>query len=709
LILHARRVALLVALVLAVGGVGLSTEAVGSASKPLPRATVSPHAMVPGQILVGFRARVGQAQRAATVSMVGGSRLQRLLVPRVELISVHGKSVATAISQLESDRRVAYAEPNWIATPAAIPNDPSFSQLWALQNTGQTVNGTAGTPGADIGAPGAWDTTTGSSAVTVGIADTGIDADHPDLTANVVTGASFVKGVTDTADDVWHGSFVAGVVGAVGNNGAGVTGVNWDVSMAPLKICDLVAVSSSIPPAQCTAAAQANAFTYAGNHGFPVVNASMNTNAFSQTVHDAIQHAANTLFVAAAGNRMLNLDTTPQYPCSYSLTNILCVAATDQFDNLAAFSNWGAKSVDLAAPGTDIYGVTPWTERFADTYSQPLSGRWVTGGTGGAWEQTCGSTQCYVVSNPAGTTYSNFEDAWLQSSVPFSLADFQRCQVTFRLKGSVAAPDLLIVEASVDGVSWSQGGSWSGQLPNWKTASFRIWSVNDAPNAYIRFRLQTDASGTASGVSIDDASVRCQPAPGTYAGTEYTFSQGTSFSTAYVTGAAALLKAYRPAATVADIRKALLDGGDTTPALVGKTVSGKRLDISGAFESLSSGGRIRIETIFFDSPGADTKRNSSLNREWIRLKNTGSTARKLTGWTIRDKGGHVYRFRTYKLAAGKAVTIHSGTGSNTPRHRYWRSDKYIWDNHGDTARLTNKAGELLDKCSYSGAGSSVSC
>jgi subtilisin family serine protease len=513
--------------------------------------------------------------------------LQRLLMPEVELIRVRGKDVATVISRLEHDRRVAYAEPNWIATPAAVPNDPSFGQLWALQNTGQLVNGTTGTPDADIGAAGAWDATTGSHAVTVGIADSGIDIGHPDLVANVVAGASFVKGVTDTGDDVWHGSFVAGVVGAVGNNGMGVTGVNWGVSMAPLKICDLVAVSASVPPVQCTAAAQANAYTYASQHGFPIVNASLNTTSFSQTVYNAILNAPKTLFVATAGNKALNVETTPQYPCSYTLPNILCVAATDQSDKLAAFSNWGASSVDLAAPGTNIYGVTPWTERFTDNYSEPLTDRWVTGGSGGAWQRTCGSARCYVVSNPAGTTYSNSENAWLQTAVPLPLTDFGRCQVTFRLKGVVQSPDQLIVEASTDGISWSPGGSWNGQLPNWKNAFFRIWSANDAPNAYIRFRLQTDESGTAIGVSIDDAAVRCQPAPGTYAGTEYTFSQGTSFSTAYVTGAAALMKAYRPTATVAEIRNALLAGGDPEPALVGKTVSGKRLDIGGALAALT--------------------------------------------------------------------------------------------------------------------------
>jgi Lamin Tail Domain len=118
---------------------------------------------------------------------------------------------------------------------------------------------------------------------------------------------------------------------------------------------------------------------------------------------------------------------------------------------------------------------------------------------------------------------------------------------------------------------------------------------------------------------------------------------------------------------------------------------------------------IRITEIFFDSPGADSGSNSSLNAEWIRLKNTGSSGKFLTGWTVRDTSGHVYRFGTYKLAAGKTVTVHTGKGSNTARNRYWRSDEYIWNNDGDRAKLKNKAGNVIDTCSYSGAGSSVNC
>jgi hypothetical protein len=118
---------------------------------------------------------------------------------------------------------------------------------------------------------------------------------------------------------------------------------------------------------------------------------------------------------------------------------------------------------------------------------------------------------------------------------------------------------------------------------------------------------------------------------------------------------------------------------------------------------------IRIARIYFDSPGADTGSNASLNAEWIRLKNTGSKGRRLTGWTIRDASGHTYRFGTFTLHAGTTVTVHTGSGSNSSGHRYWRLNNYAWNNTGETARLRNTAGTLIDRCSYSGAGSSVAC
>lgn len=123
----------------------------------------------------------------------------------------------------------------------------------------------------------------------------------------------------------------------------------------------------------------------------------------------------------------------------------------------------------------------------------------------------------------------------------------------------------------------------------------------------------------------------------------------------------------------------------------------------------TSSAAVRIVKIYFDPAGADTGSNSSLNAEWIRLKNTGTTGRSLTNWRVRDRQAHVYRFGSYTLGAGKTVTIHTGRGANTAANRYWRLDNYVWNNDGDKATLKRANGTVVDTCSYSGAGSSVAC
>jgi hypothetical protein len=118
---------------------------------------------------------------------------------------------------------------------------------------------------------------------------------------------------------------------------------------------------------------------------------------------------------------------------------------------------------------------------------------------------------------------------------------------------------------------------------------------------------------------------------------------------------------------------------------------------------------IKIREIYFDSPGADTGSNKSLNAEWVLIKNTGTTRKTLTGWTLRDTSHHVYKFPTFKLGPGKSVKVHTGKGSNTASNLYWKLDYYVWNNDGDTAKLRKKDGSLVDSCSYSGAGSSKLC
>ncbi|MEW6223210.1 MAG: lamin tail domain-containing protein [Chloroflexota bacterium] len=118
---------------------------------------------------------------------------------------------------------------------------------------------------------------------------------------------------------------------------------------------------------------------------------------------------------------------------------------------------------------------------------------------------------------------------------------------------------------------------------------------------------------------------------------------------------------------------------------------------------------IQIYRIYFDSPGADSGSNSSLNAEWIQLRNRCSSAKSLTGWTVRDTSSHIYRFGSFSLGAGASVRLHTGKGTNTAGHRYWASRYYIWNNNGDRATVKNAAGTVIDRCSFSGAGSAVYC
>lgn len=118
---------------------------------------------------------------------------------------------------------------------------------------------------------------------------------------------------------------------------------------------------------------------------------------------------------------------------------------------------------------------------------------------------------------------------------------------------------------------------------------------------------------------------------------------------------------------------------------------------------------VRLVKVQYDSPGSDSGSNSSLNAEYVVIKNTGNKARTLTGWTLRDTSSHVYKFGTYKLRAGYTVTIHTGKGTNTAAHRYWGKGWYVWNNDGDKATLKNRAGSVIDRCSWSGGGTSTSC
>jgi thermitase len=322
---------------------------------------------VPGEIIVKMKKSANLSSYVG-VSEITGSDFKVIKIDK-------DKDVIEAAAELAKDPNIEYAEPNYIFHISSVPNDTYYStnKLWGLNNTGQTISGTdsmsannPGNSGDDINAEEAWTLITDCSTRTVAVIDTGVRYTHEDLIDNMWNGGGsypnhgydFFNSDNNPDDDNGHGSHVSGIIGARGNNAKGVAGVCWRIKIMALKSFGAGGdgdVISIIP-----------AVDFAINHGANVINASFNmygaaSAALSAKITEAEQ--AGILFVAAAGNgdgsagaAGYNVDTgIKTYPCCYTQDNILCVAAVDQKFQRTSFSNYGATSVDVGAPGINVW------------------------------------------------------------------------------------------------------------------------------------------------------------------------------------------------------------------------------------------------------------------------------------------------------------------------------------------------------------------
>ena len=597
---------------------GLSTGQVLIPKKPF-LATAGVASAARGEVIVRYKAGVAIDDAKQLVSDKGLA-----VVRAFEMLSARGDgayvvvkgalSTDELISKLKADPNVEAVSPNYIRRLSAVPNDPKFDLLWGLCNTGQTIGGTTGSAGADINATAAWDVSTGSSDTVVAVFDTGVDYTHVDLADNMwinsgeiagnsidddgdgivddVYGADFASDNSggndgDPMDIIGHGTHVAGTIGAVGDNGLGVTGVNWNVKIMALKVFrpDGSAYDSDILEAiDYTLQKKSNGVNVVA------VNASYGGYGGNQSdpINDAIKSLGNAgiVFCAAAGNEANDNDENPSFPASYNAANIIAVAATDQNDALAYFSNYGATTVDLAAPGENIYSTLPGdaytpaaTDLFYDDFDSGSLSSWTSDG----WTATMEASVSpgYSLTDSPGANYANnMSSTVFSDSVDLSSAT-GFVYLGFKMKMDVEDGEDNVSVIMYDGTDWRYVATYSGENSEWTSYSVMIPEEYRTANFRVGFQLQSNGSIVYDGAHIDNIGIN--PVT-TTASASYGFMSGTSMATPMVTGAVALLASTYPSESVSERRDRILNSVDSLSALSGRTVTGGRLNLYNAMQ-----------------------------------------------------------------------------------------------------------------------------
>jgi subtilisin family serine protease len=597
-------------------GIGMLLLPAGGASAADLQPSVSPD-----RVIVEWAAGASPVERRATREEADVEFARDLGNRRFQLVETEpGQTPQEAIDTLATDPAVAHAERDGYLHLDSIPNDPLFGELWGLQNTGLGIAGFSGAvAGADIGVIGAWDRTVGTADTVVADIDSGYRFEHPDLAgvawtnpgeipgngldddgdgvADDVHGADFVGANANapavdgdpTDDDVvngGHGVHTAGTIGARGNNGIGITGVAQNVRIMPLRVCSALSPQND----GCAASAIVEAINYAGAHGARVANISLGEEVNQLTIRNAIAANPQTLFVISAGNDSANNAVSPHYPCVYNplaegksaVDNVICVAATDQADQLADFSNWGTTTVDLGAPGTETLSTWPSTHTFQEDFEvDDFAIKWIDGPGGGFARTNEAPLTSYGITDTPGAppdTGSIKESTSVPVTIP---PGYKECVVgvTRRVSGNrIAWLDVLLDGELVFGFANNTSGRVYSRLSSELIAGGEV-SIHVEYNA-------TNVVNPTAGVWFDDIDLFCIANVGDAGG--YVFLQGTSMAAPHVTGAAALLFSLKPSATVTEARQALIGSVDQVPSLAGKTVSGGRLDVSAAVDLFDS-------------------------------------------------------------------------------------------------------------------------
>jgi thermitase len=554
---------------------------------------------VSGEVLVKFKPSVLAQQRKASIAAQGHTFLTDLDqsgLAHVKLAA--GQTVETALAAYQNDPSVEYAQPNYIYHASLAPNDTQYGQLWAFKNTGQTISNfnfapASGTPGDDIDIEPAWGQITDCSSVIVAVVDTGVNYNQEDLASNMWNGTpsgfpkhgfDFVNNDNDPMDLAGHGTHVAGIIGAAGNNSLGTTGVCWTASIMAVRVLDATGAGSTATITQ--------GVNFAVNNGAKVINMSLGGPGLDPAFNTAITFAQNNdvVVVVAAGNDGVNNDVTaPTYPCNFTQTNLICVAALDPNFALASFSNFGATSVDVGAPGTNILSTFPGTiVKTTDNFGSPGALNWTA--SGGGWANGTLGVDATATNFVTGTAFAALFNPSTYPSGVYANNQDDRVYKTFPLSGNVAILDFFTqVDIAVNdslninykaagGDPFAGGGTNLANGPG-STGGIQEFTFDISPcigaTCSVGFQLTSDAAGAAKGAGVVLFNIQTL----TLNTNTYQIDTGTSMSTPMVAGLAAMLRAFNPRFTFTDTVNAIKGAGKSIPALTGKTTTGKAIDV----------------------------------------------------------------------------------------------------------------------------------
>ncbi len=644
---------------------------------PLPAATTPPaDSSVAGEAIVVFKPTLNAA---AARDRCAGHALKHVknfphLSRQRQFCHVRSPTLSTAqlIARLNADPTVEFAEPNYrgTLTTMPVPNDTHFAKQWALRNTGQTVNGYPGTPGADIGFLPAWGMANPDAAeILVAVIDSGIDLTHPDLAPNLWTnpaeipsdgidndangyiddrhGFDFVNWDANPSDGVGHGTAVSGIIAATINNSRGIAGAAFHARILPLKFTD----DSGTP----TTDAELAAIDYAvmmKSRGVNIVaiNASFKIgDTPSAAEYAAIQAAGNAgiVFCAAAGNDTSDNTAIPVYPANYRLSNMIVVAASDSDDSLASFSNYGTK-VDLAAPGLDVYSTKPvWPSPWLTGTIPPVNATLTRG------PSTYSAAAAVYSATTPGITAGLYDCGYGASRAAFPLA----------VNGNIALIQRGPAGSSVTFATKVANAMYAGAAAAiiYNNVAGLVSANLGSPGIWIPTQTISQADGQALLAALPTTvTLANNPVEASI----YFYISGTSAAAPFVSAAVAFAARNFPLETAAQRVARILNGVTPVGTLTGKVLTGGRLNLAGIVDPGANAIPDWWETQYFGTIGInpaadpDADRFSNLQEYLIGTQPNNPASKLAIATTAVVPNGAARDFRiTFPTATGVTYRV----------------------------------------------------